>query len=108
MGVITAPVCGSAGWPAWMTRVAKRGGRAGFFMAPLPGPLPEWRGRTLSFQLPSQMVQEVDAGDEAVELAALGNDGDVVAVEDRHHLLDGLVRRERLELGGHVLAHHVA
>src|SRR5919204_90797 len=61
--------------PPVLVRVHWRRRRA----APLPA---GWRGSS-SGQLLPQVVEQVDARDQADELAVIGDDGDVVALEDR-------------------------
>src|SRR5713101_6515953 len=70
-----APVVGSGAWPAWMPRVAKPRRLLCF-----------WAMRRVpcaSAHAAAQMVDEVDAGDEADEPAVLLEHGDMVLGEDR-------------------------
>src|SRR5690606_28843764 len=113
---MTAPVAGSGDWPAWMLRVAKprrlpTGSLDGGPSREAPwggigsvmrfGPRLGLRGRRTSSQAAAQMVQEVDARDEAEELAALHADRDVVAAEDRQQVGERGRRLDRLRLARH-------
>src|SRR6185437_4381288 len=97
-GTMMAPVAGSGAWPAWMPRVAKPR-RLLCFRAILSS--------LASAHAPAQMVDEVDAGDEADELAVLLEHRDVIPGEDRQQVADGRVRRDGLDLRDHGAAHRL-
>src|SRR6478672_6274279 len=94
---MTAPVEGSGDWPAWMVRVAKPR-RLLFFMIPL-GP---------SGHAAAQMVQQIDAGDEPEELAALDDEGDMILLEDRQQIGQRPVDLDDLEAIVHGAGDRVA
>ena len=79
---MTAPVVGSWLWPPWIVRVEK----ARRF-------LPVW-----SFLGSPQMVDQVDAGDQAEELVAVEDDRDLVAVEHRQQRVERLVGLQRVQV----------
>src|SRR6201999_1635278 len=69
-----------------------------------------WRRRGGSCRLSfaqSQMIDEVDAGDEADELVAFADDGDFVALEDRRQLFQRIADLHGFQPRGHGAAHRV-
>src|SRR5262252_9821850 len=99
MGGITAPVRGSGRWPPWMTRVAKRWVSSLMRKAPLAG-----RDRGMRRSLAAaQPVEQVDARDEALELALVHDDGHHAALEELHQL-----RHRRIDRYGDQVARHGA
>src|SRR6266436_9995817 len=90
-----AQVVGSGAWPAWMPRVAKPRRLLCF-----------WAMRRFpcaSAHAAAQMVDEIDARDEADELAVLLEHGDMILGEDRQQ-----IRERRVGSDGLHLAHHGA
>src|SRR5258708_13505432 len=95
-----APVVGSGAWPAWMPRVAKTR-RLLWFWAMR-------RFACASAHAAAQVVDEVDAGDEADELAVLLEHGDMVLGEDRQQVAERRVGSDGLDLAHHGAAHRLA
>src|SRR3990172_492432 len=102
-----APVVGSGDWPPWMQRVAKA--------RRLAGPGVDGSVMVVSFQpfrrslhAAAQVVQEVDAGDEAEEPLAVLDDGDVVAGEDRQQVRERRRRSDSVQLARHCRGDAVA
>src|SRR5437773_9569316 len=89
---MTAPVSGSGRWPPWMTRVAKR----------CPGVWSLMRSSPLALSQPAaQPIEQIDAGDEALELVVVHDDGHHAALEDLHEL-----RHRRIHRHGHQVTRH--
>src|SRR5438105_15238888 len=95
-----APVLGSGDWPAWITRVAKPSLLSEVMCSPalFEG---TWAERSSSCKLPSQVIQQVEARDQAVKALRVGNDGDQPAVEHRFELGQGRLGRQGRRRIGH-------
>src|SRR5947209_611719 len=94
-----APVDGSGAWPAWMPRVAKPRRLLCFWAI--------GKSPSASADAPAQMVDEVDARDEADELAVLLEHGDMVSGEDRQQVGERRIGRDGLDLAHHGAAHRL-
>src|SRR5262252_4029233 len=101
MGGITAPVRGSGRWPPWMTRVAKRW--VSSLMRKAPFADRTGSGGVRRSLAAAQPVEQVDARDEALELARVHDDGHHAALEDLHEL-----RHRRIDRHGDEVARHGA